>query len=179
MFIPDEQYEDMIKGVEGLLVLRNALHAPMRLTIQFRSHIPQRELLEMSDYREKIYPLLSDSEKKNVYVQIKRLRHLGGQIRKENLPGIMNVAYPPRIKRRPCIWTFSPMVLWDGHVRACSCSFTASEKRDGHDGLLIGHILEESLAAIWKGERLRVLRAQFPKGDLPATCRACTQYRSC
>lgn len=173
------KYEEMIEGVRELLVLRNALYAPLEVTILFRSHIPYRELVGLPDYRDKIYPLLSEEERRKVYVQIKCFDTWGGQIRKKDLPGIMDVAYPPVIKRRPCLWTFFAMVLWDGHVRACSCRFTGTERQDGDDGLLIGHLGQESLQDIWKGEGVKILRRRFLAGNLPLVCRKCTMYRSC
>jgi hypothetical protein len=89
----------------------------------------------------------------------------------------MGIAQPPRLKRRPCIWTFNPMVLYDGVVRACPCRFTGTQRVE-NDGLMVGHLLKQTLAEIWRGEPLRALRTTFGLGHLHEVCRHCTMYRS-
>jgi MoaA/NifB/PqqE/SkfB family radical SAM enzyme len=174
-----KKYPELIEGLVKLLTLRNSLQAPLRVSIAFRSQIPFHELNNLPDYRDKIWPLLTAWERKHVYAQIKSLDSWGGQIAQEDLPGIMEIAKAPLIKRRPCEWTFTAMVLWDGKVRACSCRFTGTEKKDGDDGLLIGDLRQNSLSEIWHGDETKKLRRRFPAGDLPVVCRKCTMYHSC
>src|SRR5256885_13218099 len=88
----------------------------------------------------------------------------------------MSLAQAPRLKRRPCMWTFNLMVMYDGLVRACSCRFTGSESV-GTDGLLVGNLREQTLAEVWKGNAIRALRRNFVQGTLPEVCRSCTMYR--
>jgi len=101
----------------------------------------------------------------------------GGQIRPEDLPPGMGMAQAPRLKRRPCMWTFNLMVMYDGLIRACSCRFTGTESV-GTDGLLVGDLRKQTLAQVWEGEAIRNLRRSFVQGTLSEVCRSCTMYRS-
>ncbi|MDP6494697.1 MAG: radical SAM protein [Dehalococcoidia bacterium] len=174
-----EGYHELIAGLKKLLTIRNELDAPLRITILFRSHIPYKDLVALPDYRTEILPLLTEEERKAVYVRTKTFDTWGGQIRKKDLVGIMDLALAPLIRWKPCCWTFSPMVLWDGRVRACASRFAATKGKDGDDGLLMGNLAESRLEDIWHGAEFKDLRRRFLAGDLPLVCRKCTMYRSC
>jgi MoaA/NifB/PqqE/SkfB family radical SAM enzyme len=173
------QYEELIKGLKKLLTLRNKLNPKLVVRINFRSNMPYKELEKLPDYQNEILPLMTEEDKKAVYVQAKGFDSWGGQIRKEDLAGIMELAKPPLIKRRPCLWTFEMMIMWDGKVRACSARFTETENSDGDDGLLIGDVSKSTLKDIWLGSEVRDLRNSFVKGNIPPVCESCTMYRPC
>lgn len=61
----------------------------------------------------------------------------------------------PRVRRRPCQWTFLPAVTWDGLVRACGCRFVRKELPDGRDELVVGDIRSLSLSEVWRGKEVR------------------------
>jgi sulfatase maturation enzyme AslB (radical SAM superfamily) len=173
------KYEDMIQGVKKLLETRNKLNAKLKLTILFRSNMPYKDLIELPDYKNIILPLMTEREKKAVYVLTKGFDSWGGQIQKEDLEGIMEIAVPPLLKRRPCSWAFFPEVMWDGKVRACSCRFTQTENSDADDGLLIGDLNKSSLKDIVFGAEVKHLRQSFVDGNPPPVCQTCTMYKPC
>ena len=174
-----DRYDDLLQGAVAFLETRNRRGADLAMEIAFRSSVPPREALMLSDFRNKIWPLLNAAERKAMAVSIRGFDSWGGQIRQEDLLGVMKLALPPRVKRRPCKWTFVPMVMWDGLVRACACRFTELATPDGRDDLVVGDIREHSLAEIWHGARVKQLRERFARGDLPKVCEACTMYRPC
>jgi MoaA/NifB/PqqE/SkfB family radical SAM enzyme len=173
------KYEDMIQGMKKLLETRNKLNAKLKLTILFRSNMPYKDLIELPDYKNIILPLMTEREKEAVYVLTKGFDSWGGQIQKEDLDGIMDMAVPPLIKRRPCSWTFYNEVMWDGKVRACSCRFTETENSDADDGLLIGDLNKSSLKDIVFGSEVKQLRQSFVDGKPPPVCASCTMYKPC
>ena len=107
-----------------------------------------------------------------------RLSSWGGQIRQRDLLPGMQLIPCSRLRRRPCKWTFVPMVSWDGKVRACACRFRGTEQSDG-DELLVGDMKQESLSDIWLGPRPRELRRRFTRGDIPQVCADCAAYFPC
>ncbi|MFZ3137365.1 MAG: FkbM family methyltransferase [Thermodesulfovibrionales bacterium] len=149
-------------------------------TIAFRSHIPMRKVLALPDFRNFILPLLTPDDQQNLIVNTRGFDTWGGQIRKEDMLGLMRLALPPLIKYRPCNWTLSGLyVTWEGQVRACACRFAETPNKDGKDELYVGNIMESSLSEIWYGEEIKRLRRRFQDGNLPLVCKNCTMYRSC
>jgi MoaA/NifB/PqqE/SkfB family radical SAM enzyme len=171
------KYSDLLAGVQKLLDARNDSQAPTRVNLMFRSHIPLKQIIRSEDFQKCILPRLRKQEVENLYAQVKGFDSWGGQIRQSDLLPGMSLAQPPSLKRRPCVWTFNLMVMYDGLVRACSCRFTGTE-RVGSDGLLVGDLRKESLADIWKGDAIRSLHRSFEQNKLHDVCRNCTMYRS-
>ena len=175
----NSQYKNLILGIKKLLKARNELNPNMKFSIVFRSSIPYKELVELPDYRNEIMPLMTEKEREDIYVLTKGFDTWGSQIKKEDLIGIMDLALPPLIKRRPCLWTFTMKVMWDGKVRACACRFEGTEMKDGNDGLMVGDLHHASLRDIWHGAEMEELRNRFVEGNLPTVCATCTMYKSC
>jgi MoaA/NifB/PqqE/SkfB family radical SAM enzyme len=171
------KYESLLSGVSKLLELRNKRDAATRVSIMFRSHIPLRQIVKQPDFQEHILPKLRPKEVESLYAQVRGFDSWGGQIRPSDLPEGMEIARPPRLKHRPCIWTFNLMVMYDGLVRACSCRFTGTE-RIGTDGLLVGDLRKQTLGEVWRGQAIRDLHRSFERGQLHDVCRSCTMYRS-
>jgi MoaA/NifB/PqqE/SkfB family radical SAM enzyme len=171
------KYDDLVEGLQKLLVLRNKLNAPTKVNIQFRAHINLEQIKAQPDFQRLILPHLRPDEIDGLYAQVGGFDSWGGQIKQSDLPGAMRIAHPPRFKHRPCQWTFSLQVMYDGRVRACSCRFTGREQGE-EDGLFVGDIQQQSLEEIWNGERIHELRRRFGRGDLPRVCQSCTMYRS-
>ena len=170
------KYDDLLSGVQKLLTARNQRNAATRVNLMFRSHIPLTQIVQSPDFTNCILPKLKAKEVKNLYAQVRGFDSWGGQISASDLPKGMSLAQAPRLKRRPCMWTFNLMVMYDGLVRACSCRFTGSERLTT-DALMIGDIRQQTLSEIWNGEMIRTLRRNFERGTLPEVCRSCTMYR--
>lgn len=172
-----KKYDELLQGVHRLLKLRSDLGIEVEFNINFRAHISLAETLAKPDFREYVLPYLTEKEIESINILVRRYDSWGGLIKEDEMLGEMRLARPPKLKSRPCDWTFGMMVLYDGSVRACSCRFTGSNAADADDGLLVGDIKQESLAEIWQGERIRQLRRRFGAKDLPQVCQSCSMYR--
>jgi MoaA/NifB/PqqE/SkfB family radical SAM enzyme len=171
------KYDELLAGVQKLLDARNERNAVTRVNLMFRADMPLDEIKELPDFKKCILPRLRDKEVGNLYAQVRGFDSWGGQIKQSDLPSGMGLAQAPRLKKRPCVWTFNLMVMYDGLVRACSCRFTGTE-RVGTDGLLVGNLKDQTLEEIWKGNAIRALHRSFGSGALHEVCRSCTMYRS-
>jgi len=172
-------YDEVLHGVSKLLIARNLLRKDLTICITFRSHIPMERVLGLDDFRKFVLPFMRREDLKMVIVNTRGFDTWGGIIKKEDMVGIMRLALPPLIKRRPCAWTFGLYLTWDGQIRACACRFGESLERNGDDGLYLGSIMETSLSDIWNGREIKRLRLRFEEGDLPLVCKNCTMYRPC
>jgi radical SAM protein with 4Fe4S-binding SPASM domain len=173
-------YDDVLYGFKKLLMTRNLLRKDLIISIAFRSHIPMRQVLTLPDFCNFILPLLTSDDQQNLIVNTRGFDTWGGQIKKEDMVGIMRLALPLLIKSRPCNWTLTGLyVTWEGQVRACACRFAETPNKDGKDELYVGNIMESSLSEIWYGEEIKRLRRRFRVGKLPLVCKNCTMYRSC
>jgi MoaA/NifB/PqqE/SkfB family radical SAM enzyme len=171
------KYDDLRDGLQRLLTLRNQRNSATQVTILFRAHINLQKIMAQPDFQRLILPHLRPAEVKELYAQVGSFDSWGGQIKQADLPEGMHIAQAPRLKHRPCQWTFFLQVMYDGKVRACSCRFTGLEHKE-EDGLFVGDIRQQTLEEIWRGPALRDLRRRFGRGELPRVCRACTMYRS-
>jgi radical SAM protein with 4Fe4S-binding SPASM domain len=92
---------------------------------------------------------------------VNKLVEIKGRVERETPQGPVTCQWP---------WT-SVTVLWDGDVVPCCFDF---DKR-----YVLGNVATESLAAIWKGPRMRELRREFGTGDVTnALCTNCTSLRA-
>ena len=173
----NKSYKDVLEGTARLLKERNLSDSRCIISIAFRSHISFKKIIDLPDYKNLILPLLRDNEKRSVYEcsRIKDFDNWGGQIRKKDLIGIMDLARPPLFKFRPCIRTFSVVVWYDGKVRGCDCRFADTER----DELYLGDLNKDPLEGIWRGKPMKDLRRKFSQGRLPKVCRSCTMYLAC
>jgi MoaA/NifB/PqqE/SkfB family radical SAM enzyme len=172
-------YDEVLQGLSKLLMARNLMRKDLSIGIAFRSHIPMKHVLALPDFRKFILPLMTKEDFEALIVNTRGFDTWGGQITSKDMVGIMRLALPPLIKRRPCAWTFGLYLTWDGQVRACACRFAEAENRDGKDDLYLGDIMQSSLNEIWMGPEIRKLRRSFLEGNLPLVCRNCTMYRPC
>jgi hypothetical protein len=177
LYRTEGKYDDLCHGLEKLLKLRNERNSPTEISIYFRAHIDLKKILTLPDFQRMILPHLRPQEVENLYAQVGSFDTWGGQIKQSDLPNGMTIAHAPRLKYRPCQWTFFLQVMYDGRVRACSCRFTGREKNE-EDGLFVGDIRENTLEVIWRGPNLHALRRRFGQGQLPRVCQSCTMYRS-
>lgn len=179
MLYRNNHYDNVLQGLNKLLIARNLTRSNFSIGITFRSHIPMRQVLALPDFQEFIAPLLTRQDWHQLIVNTRGFDTWGGQITSEDMVGIMRLALPPKIKYRPCSWTFNPYVMWNGQVRACACRFAGAQSKDGVDELYLGNIMESSLMEIWHGQAIRKLRRSFQDGNLPLVCRNCTMYKPC
>ena len=134
------------------------------------------ETLGQIDFTKEVLPLLRPEEKKRIVV-MNSFDDWCGQIKQQDLIGNMRIKKSPLIKRRPCKWTFYPMVCWDGKVRACGCRYRDVAEKE--DELFVGDINEKSLKDIWLGDKPKILRRKFTSGNIPEVCKKCSVYDPC
>ncbi len=98
------------------------------------------------------------------HVQITPFSNWGGTIADEP-----SVPLPARRYACHFLW-FYPAINWDGTVSCCCASCTP-------DGI-IGNLADETLAAIWHGDRLREIRRRHLAGEFAAVpaCSGCTYW---
>jgi hypothetical protein len=177
LYRTEGKYDALREGLERLLKLRNARNSSMEIILQFRADRNLAKIVSLPDFQNFILPHLRTEEIGKLYAQVRSFDSWGGQIKSGDLAKGMEIAQAPHLKRRPCLWTFSLQVLFDGKVRACSARFTGQELEKG-DALFVGDIAKQTLGEIWESSALRNLRRKFGDGQLPAVCQTCTMYRS-
>lgn len=88
-------------------------------------------------------------------------------------PGMTFEAPYPGLKRKPCFQTYAGLLVRsDGQVQVCACESAVN----ADEALVVGDLNEQSLGDIWRGERLKALRASFAGPTLNANCQACDMY---
>lgn len=75
----NSHYADLLEGVIAFLDTRNRLHANMTVKMGFRSSIPKREVLALPDFRDRIWPLLTEKERNSVDVMTRGFDSWGGK----------------------------------------------------------------------------------------------------
>lgn len=74
---------------------------------------------------------------------------------------------------RPCQLLYSGLMIYsNGNVGACACrDFEASSE------LILGNVANQSLAEMWKGEKLASIRSDWlTKNRVPDICKSCRHY---
>jgi MoaA/NifB/PqqE/SkfB family radical SAM enzyme len=174
----NDHYLDVLQGLQKFLAIRNQIRKDFQIGIAFRSHIPMKQVLSLPDFREAILPHLTPKD--NIIVNTRGFDTWGGQIKPEDMIGIMRLGLPPLIKRSPCVWMmYGLYITWDGKVRGCGCRFGETINKDGKDELYLGDLRESTVSEIWFGDEIKQLRRRFERGNLPLVCKNCTVYRSC
>lgn len=173
-----QKYDDLRDGVHRLLTTRREIGSTTRILIQFRANVPLSTIVAHEDFQTYVAPHVEPDEYRALYAQVRSFDSWGDQIGADDLLDGMALAQPPKLKFRPCLWTFSPVVLYDGRVRACAARFGATMGPDGRDDLEIGNLAEEDLPSIWRGDRLKRLRRSFGEGCPPDVCESCSMYRA-
>jgi MoaA/NifB/PqqE/SkfB family radical SAM enzyme len=163
-------YQRMRRNVLALLEARARLGVPLQVTIGLRPDRPLSEVLADRDFQ----PILAHEPHIEA---VRTFADFGGKIKPSDLRGVMKLrVLGDSATREPCKNLYDgPTVLPDGTVIICSCAAAM----DAVDDLAIGHVMEQTLLEMWKGEPRRRLIAQFRgEGSMNQTCAACTSYRS-
>jgi MoaA/NifB/PqqE/SkfB family radical SAM enzyme len=162
-------YQRMRSNVLALLEARERLGVRLQVTIGLRSDRPLSEVLADRDFQ----PILAHGPHIEA---VRTFADFGGKIKPSDLHGVMELRVAgDSPKREPCKNLYDgPTVLPDGTVIICSCAAAM----DAVDDLTIGHVMQQTLLEMWKGETRRRLVAQFRgQGPMNQTCARCTSYR--
>lgn len=159
-------YQRMRGNVLALVETNARLGAPVGITIGIRSDRPLDAVLADADFQ----PILRHRPAIDFTWSF---TSAGGRVTRDRLPAGMRLRVVGG-RREPCVQLYNgPIVLPDGTVMACSCVAGMDAVAD----LGIGNVLENDLAVIYSGERMRALRASFGSETLNPTCAACDMYR--
>jgi radical SAM protein with 4Fe4S-binding SPASM domain len=164
-----KMYAKVFKNIKELITDNIAFGKPVSISVDMRIDRPVREVLACKDYKT-IEALIG---KNNINVKYK-YDNWGGLIEKKNLSGNMKLRSNrswrnPRIS--PCKELYNgPTIYWDGTVGACSCRDVNAKE------LVIGDVRNETLDAIWKGDKLKELRKNFLTPNAHDICKRCSHY---
>ncbi|MCW1384454.1 radical SAM protein [Novosphingobium sp. KCTC 2891] len=144
----------------------NALRAdPVQLVLAIRADKPLEQVLADPDFA----PLRTH----NPAISFNYTYANSGGLIKDLPPGMVFEPPYPGPKRKPCFQIYAGLVVRsNGDVQVCGCESAVN----ADEALVVGHILESSLAEIWQGERLQALRQSFGTPSLNSNCQACDMY---
>ncbi len=169
-FFGVDAYEQTLSNLERLLVANGQSARPMWIGIGIKpTGESARTVLRHPDYQRirSLYgaPLDRAVRERNLFVD-----DWGGAV---HLPrGLRRRPLVPRW-RRPCRLLYSGMAIFSsGAVGACACrDFEANSE------LILGGVGGEPLRALWSGEKLARIRADWRERNMaPAICRRCRHY---
>ena len=94
----------------------------------------------------------------------------GGLVTQEHLPQGARLVEPVNTARTDCTVPWASLSInVDGSVVGCGCV-------DWNAQHIIGNVLIDSIADVWKSEKAKAFRTAFSNGPLPDICRTCALY---
>jgi len=163
-------YSQTLKGIHKLLEYNKIWFEVANINFHFRSSEKPSKLLKERDFQEFIKPYLS--QKVRIEQFLNNYDNWCGQIKKEDLKGVMKFGRNPLVRRFPCRVIFDAMILYEGSVRLCGCRINKTE----FDDLVVGDITQQSLKSIYYGDKANKLIQRFYDNDCPNICKKCAFY---
>ena len=165
-----KHYDDAMSGIRNLMEYNRSKGEPARIVVRFRNHEKPSQIIRSPDFKKNIQPYLSERVRINFTVDYD---NWGGTIQPGDLSGSMRLRKLPPPLKVPCKNLFNFAVRHDGKVRLCACRLTRSDL----DDLVVGNILEKSIAEISKSDQAWNVIKGFYAGKRPETCLECTFYQ--
>jgi radical SAM protein with 4Fe4S-binding SPASM domain len=165
-----KHYDDAMSGIRNLMEYNRSKGEPARIIVRFRNHEKPSQIIHSPDFKKNIQPYLSERVRINFTVDYD---NWGGTIQPGDLSGSMRMRKLPPPLKVPCKNLFNFAVRHDGKVRLCACRLTRSDL----DDLVVGNILEKSIAEISKSDQAWNVIKGFYAGKRPETCLECTFYQ--
>ena len=165
-----KHYDDAMSGIRNLMEYNRSKGEPARIVVRFRNHEKPSQIIRSPDFKKNIRPYLSERVRVNFTVDFD---NWGGTIQPADLSGSMRLRKLPPPLNVPCKNLFNFAVRHDGKVRLCACRLTRSDL----DDLVVGNILEKSLAEISQSDQAWNVIKGFYSGKRPETCLECTFYQ--
>ena len=165
-----KHYDDAMSGIRNLMEYNRSKGEPARIIVRFRNHEKPSQIIRSPDFKKNIQPYLSERVRINFTVDYD---NWGGTIQPGDLSGSMRMRKLPPPLKVPCKNLFNFAVRHDGKVRLCACRLTRSDL----DDLVVGNILEKSIAEISKSDQAWNVIKGFYAGKRPETCLECTFYQ--
>ncbi len=162
-------YEQMLEGIRKLLDYNKLNGNKTEVWIDFRSPVLPSKALTAEDFQKYIKPYLST---KVHYSFLVDYDNWCGNIKPEDLSGVMTLRRSNKFKYFPCSRTYDAAILFDGSVRLCACRVKDTE----FDELVVGNINNDSLKDIFYSERAKKVRESFISNNLLPVCKECSLY---
>ena len=162
-------YEQTIKGIHKLLEYNASKGNKTEIFINFRSPVLPSEVLKSEDFQKHIKPF---SGPKIKYTFLSDYDNWCGNIKPDDLLGVMRLRRISKFKYLPCIRTYDAAILFDGSVRLCACRV----KNNEFDELVVGNIKNNSLKEIFYSEKADEVRKSFLKKKTLPACENCSLY---
>jgi len=158
-----DRFFQVQQGMERLLNLRKDVPSPAQISFAFRtndSKFETRFKSQLDHYREKGAYISHMWTYANFFEAVK-------DNKEEKL-----VVYDSRGKKRlTCVTPrMNITVCWDGNITACGCADFEGDK------LRVGNAEQETIVAVWSGEKRAAVIDSFAKGKLFPICRKCSGY---
>lgn len=169
-FFQVDKYDQMLANLRTLLEENTRRGYPLSVEINIKpTEEPIEHILDHPDFKA---------------IQALTRQDLAATVRQQGFyvdDWLGAVTLPTYLKKRPLYpRAFRPcqllyeglMVYSNGKVGACACrDFEASSE------LILGQVRNDSLAALWRGDRLRTLRnAWRERNQVPDICQSCRHY---
>jgi len=160
-----DRYEQVRKGMDRLLTIRNEVASPVNINFAFRTDDWKFEL--------RYWRQLHNYRKRGAYIShIWTYANYSGLIQKKNTKQKLEVIESGTKKPQTCIYPAVHMAIgWDGKITACGCVDFEGK------ALNIGQIGEESLKQVWFGKKRRAILDSFSEGKLAKICFDCSAYK--
>ena len=162
-----DQYNAVLRNIVKVCERNEQLKRPVNIKLYLRNPQPCEEALNSEDFR-----MISQYfDKKDLHIKDYKYDSWSGKIKDIDLPtGNVIHQHNYDIMEEPCSELFRRIhVLYDGSVIFCVC-------RDLHGELKIGNIFEQGILDIWRGEKLKLLRLDWKRGNIPELCKSCERY---
>lgn len=160
-----DRFEQVSKGMDRLLTIRNELASPANLIFAFRTNDWKFEL--------RYWRQLHDYRKRGAYIShIWTYANYSGLIQKKKTKQNLEIIESNTKKCQTCIYPVVHMAIsCDGKITACGCVDFEGK------ALSIGQVGKESLKQVWLGEKRRAILDSFGKGKLAKICFDCSAYK--
>jgi MoaA/NifB/PqqE/SkfB family radical SAM enzyme len=171
-FFGVDLYDQMLTNLKRLLLenARRGNQLEVRIDIK-PTNQPVSEVLCHADFNA-VLEIVKDAE--SIVTQVRKndfyVDDWGGAVR-----------LPPFLKRKPILpRAFNPcrelywglVVYSNGNVGACAC-----RDFEADSDLVLGHLSQNHLMELWRGETLAHLRSSWRKyNGVPSICKTCTHY---
>lgn len=169
-FFGVDKYDQMLANLVHLLRENRARGGPIHVDIALKpTNEPLADVIAHPDLN-----LIADLSGQDLATKARRLGfYVDDWLGAVQLPSYLKKRplYPRAF--RPCRLLYSGLMVYsNGRIGACSCrDFEASSE------LILGHVDEQPIGALWTGKRLARLRADWRRRNrVPDICRSCRHY---
>ncbi|MBU4377323.1 MAG: SPASM domain-containing protein, partial [Candidatus Omnitrophica bacterium] len=162
-----DKYDIVFKNLMKLLETNKKLANPVNIILALRFD-KNFDLYNSADYN-KVSKMI-DKKKITKLPNDRGYDNWGGVIEEKDLPKDTKFRESKKDRSEPCAELYRRInVLANGDVNFCVC-------RDFDYEMVIGNISDNDLIGLWQGDKLRKLRENWKKGNMPAICRNCSNY---